>query len=375
MLRSHRAGPPRGPRRPVFHRPRPGPWPAGETARTMAVMADMRLWWRAVGDLVLPVGCAGCRRPPAVLCDGCRDRLVRPRVRAVHPAPLPSGLPAVYAAAGYHGPVRSVLLAHKERGALQLAAPLGAALAAAVRAALSLRVCGASADAHSHGALYPPGTPTPGLPAGLAEVLLAAVPSGRRSTAARGHDPMRRIARAAAAELRRTGVPARAAPVLRQRRPVADQSQLSGPRRLENLSGALAVRAGSVPLVRGCWVVVVDDVLTTGASVAEAARAVAAVGGRVAGAAVIAATRPPIAVPRRCSQIVVCLHQGCRRSPDRTMFGCEARAAMRHVPEEPQIGSTCGPRSEFGRPAPFRGGFYLRSGGGGGQSGTVAARC
>ncbi|WP_326493978.1 phosphoribosyltransferase family protein [Arthrobacter sp. MMS18-M83] len=42
---------------------------------------------------------------------------------------------------------------------------------------------------------------------------------------------------------------------------------------------------------RAC--IIVDDVLTTGATLAEAARAVTAAGGTVCGAVVLAATRPP----------------------------------------------------------------------------------
>jgi predicted amidophosphoribosyltransferase len=175
---------------------------------------------------------------------------------------VPEGLPEVWAAAGYADEVRAVLLAHKERGVTGLARPLGEALAGAVRAVAS------------GGAL-----------------LLVPVPSARRAVAVRGHDAMRRLALAAARELRREGIRARAAAVLRQRRPVADQSGLSARERLENLSGAIDGRAGSGRLLRAAPVVLVDDLMTTGASLVAAARAVEAAGGRVAGAAVVAGPR------------------------------------------------------------------------------------
>ncbi|MEV0642996.1 ComF family protein [Streptomyces sp. NPDC050619] len=108
-------------------------------------------------------------------------------------------------------------------------------------------------------------------------VLLVPVPSAPGMVRARGHDPARRIALAAAGELRRAGTPARVLAVLRQRRAVADQSGLnSRQQRLENLAGALAVAPGGGRLLRGGPVVLVDDLMTTGASLTEAARAVRA---------------------------------------------------------------------------------------------------
>lgn len=115
-----------------------------------------------------------------------------------------------------------------------------------------------------------------GAGAGDGVVLLVPVPSARRVVGARGHDPARRIALAAAGELRRGGVAARVVGVLRQRRAVADQTGLDSRERLENLAGALAVVPGGGRLLLGGPVVLVDDLMTTGASLTEAARAVRA---------------------------------------------------------------------------------------------------
>jgi predicted amidophosphoribosyltransferase len=107
-------------------------------------------------------------------------------------------------------------------------------------------------------------------------VLLVPVPSAGGAVRARGHDPARRIALAAAGELRRTGTRARVLAVLRQKRAVADQSGLNSRQRLDNLAGALAVAPGGAGLLGGGRVVLVDDLMTTGASLTEAARAVRA---------------------------------------------------------------------------------------------------
>lgn len=219
----------------------------------------MRGWWREIAGLVLPVACGGCGRPRTTLCPSCESGLTGPGPRRVRPWPEPPGLPVVHAAVPYEGGARALLLAHKERGALPLARPLGAALAGAVSAAAG------ACDAPGGGPL-----------------LLVPVPSSRRSVRARGHDPTRRIALAAAARLRSTGRAARVLPVLRQGRPVADQAGLDARGRLANLAGALEVGAGGVRLLAeeaaraAGRVVLVDDVMTTGASLAEAARALRA---------------------------------------------------------------------------------------------------
>ncbi|WP_030382944.1 MULTISPECIES: ComF family protein [unclassified Streptomyces] len=218
-------------------------------------------WWRETVGLVLAGECEGCGRGRVVLCEGCRAALCAGAPRRARPGAEPVGLPPVHAAAGYRDAVRAVLLAHKERGALALAGPLGTALAGAVRVA-------AGSDAATAC-----GGPAGG---GRCGVVLVPVPSARWVVRARGHDATRRIALAAARELRRTGTAAHVAAVLRQRRPVADQAGLSTSQRAANLAGALEVVPGGVRLLAGGGdrIVLVDDLMTTGATLAEAARAV-----------------------------------------------------------------------------------------------------
>jgi len=229
----------------------------------------------AVLDLVAPARCAGCDAPRTQLCPDCRAFLHSAPGRRVPRQAGRRGLPAlpeIHAVADYADPVRGMILHHKERGALRLARPLGEALATAVRTAVSARP-------------------------GLAEtpILLVPVPSAPSAVRARGHDPMRRLAREAARALRAAHIPARVLPALRPVRAVADQAGLGAAERQRNLSGAL----GSAPrweraLAAG-RVVLVDDLVTTGATLAEAARALTAAGADVLAAATIAATtrRPP----------------------------------------------------------------------------------
>ncbi|MCG0289865.1 ComF family protein [Streptomyces sp. PSAA01] len=293
----------------------------------------MRGWWQEIADLVLPGDCAGCGRPGGVLCERCRGALRGSGARRVEPSPVPPGLPVVHAAVDYVDEARAVLLAHKERGALRLARPLGEALAGAVRAACpgpgpgplpgsepgprpgagsrrragagSGRVSGARPGTGSgagagarpgygsgarpgYGSGARPGYGSGARPGG-GPLLLVPVPSARRAVGARGHDPARRIALAAAGVLRGGGRPARVPAVLRQRRRVSDQSGLDARQRRANVTGALGAVPGSGRLLAAGPVVLVDDLMTTGASLAEAARAVTAAGGLVIGAAVVAA--------------------------------------------------------------------------------------
>lgn len=248
----------------------------------------------------MPMGCAGCGRPRERdrLCEKCSSVLKGAVPRRVWPSRVPSGLPRVYGALTYTGEVRAALLAHKERGALGLAAPLGTVLAGAVRLAVNAPRATPSAPGRTAiasvstvPARYGPpsrgGGPHP--PQGACRrrpepVVLVPVPSGRRAVAGRGHDPVRRLAQEAARTLRREGMAVRTLSVLRQRRSVADQARLSAVERTANLAGALEPTPLGARSLRAGRVVLVDDVMTTGASLAEAARAL----GGVATAAVLA---------------------------------------------------------------------------------------
>lgn len=209
----------------------------------------------AAASLLLGARCPGCRTPCARLCAACTVRLamLEPSRIAV------AGTPPVAAAGPYAGVLGPLLVAHKERHATWLAAPLGAVLAHAVALALQ-------------GASRP------------AALTLVPMPSQARAVRERGVDTTALLARCAARALTRAGLPCRVAAELRHVRRVADQSSLDVAGRRANLAGALVARRGA-PGVR----VVVDDLTTTGASLAEACRALARAGTPASACAVVAA--------------------------------------------------------------------------------------
>lgn len=219
--------------------------------------------WDAWRDLVLGSSCLGCGAAGRLLCPACR-RLLPSGGRVAWPTPTPAGLVLPMAAGEYADTLKALVNGHKERRLFALAEPLGAVLAGVVRDLVVQVAPGAGA------ALVP-------------------VPSRPAVVRSRGHDPMLRVARCAAARLRRDGVPAVVCRLLAGTGPVRDQAGLTSAERSANLAGSLRSRPGRPPA--GHAVVVVDDVLTTGSTAREAQRALESVGLVVAGVATVAATR------------------------------------------------------------------------------------
>ncbi|MEU2613341.1 ComF family protein [Micromonospora sp. NPDC007271] len=222
--------------------------------------------WSDLTDLVLPAGCAGCAaRAPGLtqgFCPGCVGELEALRPASARPDPAPPDLPPCVALGPYAGPLREGLLAYKERGRHGLARPLGALLAEAVAAAAA-------------------GTARP--------VTLVPVPDTARAARARYGDHLDRLTRHAAGRLRAAGWPVR---VLRPLRalPRPDSVALDSAGRAAAAEGAFRLRrTGGMP-VDGP-LVLLDDILTTGATLAAVSRVLRSAGMTPKAAAVLAATQ------------------------------------------------------------------------------------
>lgn len=214
----------------------------------------LRESFRDAAAVLLPVRCAGCGDPDRSLCTTCRRQLA-PTVAVT----TIDGV-AVWSALEYSGIARRVLLAFKESGRVDAAPALGRALRASV---VEAQRASPAPQAVRADALLP--------------VLIPSTAAARRR---RGFHPSgMMLARACIL------VP----PLWRALRPTrqtSDQAALSSADRAENRQGSLSASGR----LQGRRCLIVDDIVTSGATVVEAARAITAVGGVVVGAAAVART-------------------------------------------------------------------------------------
>jgi ComF family protein len=225
-------------------------------------------------SLAVPVDCVCCGAEDRALCMPC-SRHIR-RLTAA-PFRAESGAPAlmdvegtvllpVVAAGVYREELAQALLAFKRHGQHQLKRSLGCALGGAVRAATG----------------------------GAGDFVLVPVPTSTRAYLSRGFSPVHLLLRRASRQLpglavadvlAKSGGPGVQLP--------GGQKGLGRGARAKRVRGSMRLRRRGQERVAGQRCVIVDDVLTTGATLAEAARALDAAGAQVAGAVVLAATRPP----------------------------------------------------------------------------------
>jgi predicted amidophosphoribosyltransferase len=228
--------------------------------------------------LAIPVDCVCCGAEDRALCVSCerqvRILISRPfRAEAQAPAlmDVDGGIILPVVAAGvYREELAQALLSFKSHGQHQLKSVLSKGLGGAVTAA---------AD-------------------GMGAVFLVPVPSSAGAFVKRGFSPVHLLLGA----LRGGGILA-ATPVLdvlRKSRRRAVVEQLPGGQkglgrgaRAKRVRGSMRVAGRKRKIVAGRRCVIIDDVLTTGATLSEAARALHLAGAFVAGGVVLAATRPP----------------------------------------------------------------------------------
>jgi predicted amidophosphoribosyltransferase len=218
--------------------------------REMAIAHQLLLAVRAaLRDalaLVLPVECAGCDEPDIGLCDECTAALLPlPRRQELVGTGPGEGL-AVWSGLDFDGIPSRVIRALKEGGRTGLARALAPALASAFAAS------------------------------GDQGVVIVPIPTSRAAFRRRGYRVVELVAARAGLRVVR---------LLRHTRRTADQRGLDHTRRRDNVAGSLRARDAA-----GLRVLVLDDVVTTGATLAEAARALRAAGAEVVGAVTIAAT-------------------------------------------------------------------------------------
>ncbi|KQX69881.1 phosphoribosyltransferase family protein [Angustibacter sp. Root456] len=209
----------------------------------------------AAADLVLPRSCAGCGAAATRWCPGCAASLADPP-----PARVLADGTSVWSAARYEGVVRDAVNAWKDRDRADVTDVLAHAVATAYAGS------------------------------GLAAAALVPVPSTAAARRRRGRAPVDDLSRRVVRGLRRGGADIGLWPVLRVRRRLADQSGLTAAARAVNVHAALHVPAAVAARTRGATVVLVDDVVTSGATLVEAARALRAAGADVSGAVTLATT-------------------------------------------------------------------------------------
>jgi len=192
-------------------------------------------------DLLLAPRCAGCGAPGSWLCLACRDLC----------EPVRQG--RVTAAGTYGGALREAIHRFKYEGERALANELGALVASCVARDLAT---GVALDAVVPAVLHP---------------------DRARS---RGYDQAWLLAAVVAEQ---TALPLRLP--LHRIRAASPQVALDRAARAENLRGAYVAEAGAL---RGARVALVDDVATTGATLAAAAGALRAAGARAVRSYVIA---------------------------------------------------------------------------------------
>jgi ComF family protein len=195
----------------------------------------MRKFLNPLVDLVYPKKCPGCHLPSEGICEFCKSFWQGPPITIL----LNQNKLSVISVARYRSEVRSVLLAYKENGEREAGKVLAEALLKARLEIVRDSIC-----------------------------TLVPIPSNPKSIRRRGRDFMMDLCTQVSIQ---SGD--KVLPILRVNRDVEDQSKLNEKQRSQNLIGAFGCISKNLHLAVTSPIILVDDLLTTGATLREAVRA------------------------------------------------------------------------------------------------------
>ncbi len=126
---------------------------------------------------------------------------------------------------------------------------------------------------------------------GSTRVVLIPVPLGKSRRKKRGYNQVERIARYTLKKLRKRGNYCLNTQILMRIRDTEPQTSLGSAARSQNIKGAFEIRPGSLPLDPQATYILLDDVLTTGATLSAAHAALNAAGAGAGSVLVVALAR------------------------------------------------------------------------------------
>jgi predicted amidophosphoribosyltransferase len=210
--------------------------------------------FQELGEILFPVRCFGCSTLGIEICSRCRKQWHAHIYRSSF-----DGL-AVYSAVSYSPVAKRIILAAKESGIKSADQLIAGAIIHSLKYFLKERELG----------------------------LLVPIPSRRSSNRLRGRDSLSEIVKAVSKE-----EDIDSASLLTHNRRVKDQTKLTARNRHHNLHGALSLQEGAWAEIKAnSNVILIDDLVTTGASLIEARRALQARGIRVVGAVTACVSAP-----------------------------------------------------------------------------------
>lgn len=189
-------------------------------------------------DLLLPSNCALCEVSGPAICSDCKAKF------NARNFDIRRGQLSGFSATSYSEDAAKLIHEFKERGQTSLAAFFGDLISPRL-----LQFAESEA---------------------ISEAILVPVPSSKSTTRIRGFQPAQVLAKQLG---RLSRLPVFAA--LRAKKAIADQSALSREQRASNVNQSMVASSA----IAGRAVILVDDIVTTGATISEAARAVSEAGG------------------------------------------------------------------------------------------------